>query len=132
MSTLVLVLAMAVPGIGPERESGEIVQESQPLDLSGEWKGIWKDKPNGEGEAIGYKDGVIYVPAGHFPSRIVDDGEGRLHFTERWNGYIGIYRQNRSQVIICYRDRVYGYPTSFRIGDGRHRLLILHRVKPQK
>lgn len=40
MSALAMILAaaMAVPGNGPEMELGQMVQESQPLDLSGEYK----------------------------------------------------------------------------------------------
>jgi hypothetical protein len=116
MSALAMILmaAMAVPAIGPERESGDVA-EPQRLDLNGEWQGIWKVNPKGETESIGYKDGSIYVAAGHFDAKIVDDGNGRLHFTQRWQGYIGIYRQDGPDLTICFCDRRYGWPTSFRI-----------------
>jgi hypothetical protein len=38
MSTLVLMMAMVVPGNGPEMVSGEVEQR---LDLHGKWKGAW-------------------------------------------------------------------------------------------
>jgi hypothetical protein len=131
LALAVLLVGAMVPGNNPERDSGEI-RLTAPLDLRGKWQGIWRDHPKGETSPIGYRDGAIYMPGGHFPCEIVDDGEGRLHFTQRWEGYIGIYQQDGSRVIICYCDRRYGRPTSFRIGDGRHQLLILHRVGTDK
>lgn len=132
MSALAMILtaAMVVPGDGLEKVSGEMVQG---LDLSGKWEGVWMENPNGETAPFGYKDGSIYFSARtHFPAKIVDDGKGRLHFTQGWEGYIGIYQQDRSRLTICYCDKRYGRPTSFRIGDGKHQLIILHRVKPRK
>ena len=127
---VMLLAAGMTAGNGPQSELGEL--KTAPLDLRGKWQGIWKENPKGDTCPIGYRDGSIYLPAGHFPSEIVDDGEGRLHFTQRWEGYIGIYQQCDSHIIICYCDWQYGRPTAFRIGDGRHRLLILHRVGSDK
>jgi hypothetical protein len=46
MSALAMILtaAMAVPGDGLERMSGERAREEQPLDLTGQWKAVvyWK------------------------------------------------------------------------------------------
>ena len=43
-STLAMFLmaAMAAPGSGPEKVSAEMVQESQPLNLSGKLVGTWQ------------------------------------------------------------------------------------------
>ena len=127
---IVLMIVVLTIGNGPRSESGEV--EINALDLRGKWEGVWMDNPTGDTSPIGYKNGMIYMPGGHFASEIIDDGEGCLHFTKGWAGNIGIYHQYKSHLIICYCNRRYGRPTSFRIGDGVHQLLILHRVKQDK
>ncbi len=129
---------MAVPGIEPDKVSGEI---ERGLNLRGEWEGKeWRG--NGEvfkvevrdgeltGESLTEK-GVILVPLEI--SRIVDEGHGK--FKVKWSSsgirFTGIYRQDDNRVILCFPIADDGHPTSFRAGDGQH-LLTLHRVKPRK
>jgi hypothetical protein len=48
MSALAMILtaAMAVPGDRPEKESGEMVRQRQPLNLDGQWKAVvyWRGR----------------------------------------------------------------------------------------
>jgi hypothetical protein len=128
MSTLVLMLAMVVPANGPEKVSAEM---EQGLDLRGEWEGVYCYE--GYAPSDFWLDGRSVGPRGEIstsPFELVDEGEGRLRLT--WaDRYLGIYRQEGDQLMICFRNVEEGRPTSFRTGDGQT-LLILHRVKPRK
>jgi hypothetical protein len=141
MSTLVLMLtaAMAVPGNGPEMVSGE-VKLTDPLDLSGEWLGVWKvykteyevEQIDGRGawSIRGFPKGIQAGMRGSFylTPNVTDEGEGRLLLKWLYPS-LGIYHQDGDDLIICFRDAREGRPLSFRVGDGD--LLILHRVKPK-
>jgi hypothetical protein len=129
---MVLTAAMAVPGNGPEKVSGEV---EQGLDLRGEWEGTWRN-PGWPGEA----DDLIYLsgtkfsisvkgsPFISFYHTIVDEGDNKLRFSE---GLAGIYRQDGGRITICLRAADKGRPTDFQAGNGQH-LITLHRVKPRK
>jgi hypothetical protein len=135
---MVLMAAMAVPGNGPEKASGEV---EQGLDLRGKWKGVWKsDKAEyevnqlGEGWSWGSwsyqrlpKDApcLILIPD------IADEGESKLRLTWVGDPCVGIYKQDGDRLTICFCDARKSRPTSFRAGNGQE-LLILHRVKPGK
>jgi hypothetical protein len=115
---MVLVAAMAVPGIGPEKVSGEM---DQGLDLRGEWEALWW---NDEGIISWFCFDALCFD-------VVDEGRGKLRAT-MWQGrQLGIYQRQGDQLNICLRDAEDGRPTSFKGGDGQD-LFILHRVKPRK
>jgi hypothetical protein len=139
MSTLVIVLtaAMAVPGNGLEMVSGEIIQETQSLDLSGEWEGTWTTHATKTGKAT--------LNAGdlrrHFGGGIIlsedfiaeEVGGGKLRINWGVAGpYLGIYRRMDDSIVISFRPAEEGYPTSYRTTSHGQYLLILHRVKPCK
>ena len=127
---MVLMAAMAIPGNGPEKVSGEMEQE---LDLSGEWKGVWSVNEPGWGAG----NDVARLAKGKLNDcvlgRVVDEGHGRCRFHLDDVLCLGIYRQDGGCLVICFRyacsER--GYPRTFETGGKRH-LLILHRVKPGK
>ena len=139
-STLAMILtaAMAVPGNGPDKLSGEM-KSTDSLDLSGEWQGVWKaGKAEYEVHQLGGRGVWSYrrVPKGKqgpaylIPS-ITDEGEGRLKLTWVDDPCLGIYEQDGDCLIICFRDVRKGRATSFHAGDSQH-LLILHRIKHHK
>jgi hypothetical protein len=135
---IVLTAAMAVPGNGPERVSGEM---EQGLDLRGEWEGIWWHGSDCAGVAE-WSDGMIMGRFGDSPCFlflflnwcfIKDEGDGRCLY-ENFPGdrdRLGIYEQDADRLVICIGRTDKRRPSSFTTGDDRH-LLILHRVKPRK
>lgn len=133
MSTLAMILtaAMGVPGDVPERESGQIA-ETQPLALSGEWKGSWSNS-SGNFKVIVTREKVSLADnrAPIMVWIVRDEGEGRIQLNYWMLTYLGIYRQEGDRLLICLREASQGRPTSFRVSDGQD-LLILHRVKPRK
>jgi hypothetical protein len=131
---LVLTAAMAVPGNGPEKVSGEVVQEPQRLELIGEWEGIWEWDRSGLRGRASIRDGYLSRSVKNIKfawryrlASIKDQGDGKFSI----DGIrLGIYRQHGNNLTLCFREKE-GRPTSFRAGDGQQ-LLILHRVKPRK
>jgi hypothetical protein len=142
MSTLAIILtaAMVVPADMREKVSGEIQQAR--LCLNGNWEGTWrrygrqtgKLRLNGDGELtriFGF-DGL------EDSFKAVDVGDRKLRI--KWIGdllrpsgdYLGIYRHEGNNVIMCVRPANRGYPTSFKAQDDGEWLFILHRVKPSK
>ena|SRR5262245_33573684 len=137
---MVLMAAMAIPGNGPEKVSGEV---EQGLDLSGKWEAICY-RPGGgvlRGQASISEEGGLSISGQQGPARrggqgrfhiafgkVIDEGSG--HIRSQNSLGIGIYKQEGDRLLICF-----GYdkhrPTSFRAGDGQF-LLILRRVKPGK
>lgn len=134
MSTLVLMLtaAMAVPGNGPEMESGEV---EQGLDLRGEWEGIIPSRIPARIKRIELIGDQFrqYIADKYVPSHIVftDEGTGRLRVRRKNDDYLGIYRWEGDHIFICVRHAPRGRPTEFKQGEDRF-LFILHRVKPRK
>jgi hypothetical protein len=123
---MVLMAAMAVPGNGPEKVSGEV---EQGLDLSGDWQ-LTIEVEHGLGN-------VALVAAG---SKLIkkfdirDEGEGkvRLRFANgSANELLGIYRQEGDHILINCARAPDGRPTSFEKRESYIRI-ILHRVKPGK
>jgi hypothetical protein len=139
MTTLVLVLAAGMAlGDGPEKVSGEM-EVAQRLDLSGEWKGTWKES-NGRVWDAWLRNGTLSGTQVKAMGRIVgivckwegfDEGRGKVRAKDWRCDYLGIYRYEGDRIVICYRLDVFGRPNSFRAGDGCD-LLILHRIKPGK
>jgi hypothetical protein len=138
MSTLVLVLAagMTVPSIGPEKVSGEIEER---LELSGKWEG---NVSHHEGISISaLLEGGRLVEwewlgngpriAANHQSSVWDEGSGRFRLNLDGERYIGIYKWSSDGVMLCFRLAERGRPTSFRAGNGQHRL-ILRRVPSGK
>jgi hypothetical protein len=129
---MVLMAGMAVPGNGPEKVSGEVEQR---LDLHGEWEGVIEAAEQGIFGSIRFADGKIYragCEAAMSRCEITDEGNGQLHLTISTIAYIGIYRRERDELLIAFRnteDRK--RPTTFQ-ADGEQGLLILHRVKRDK
>jgi hypothetical protein len=137
-SALAMILAagMAVPGIGPEKVSGEV---EQALDLRGEWEGNWRlaDGPlyyatiDGQfifGAVAPGEGGILFRV-----SSFIDEGKGRFRIQpkdddRRW---LGIYEQGDDHVRMCFGEEGKLRPTVFRGGNGQH-LIILHRVKSRK
>jgi len=129
MSALAMILtaAIAVPGNGPEMVSGEVVEEPQPLNLSGKWDmslfssdqppSTWK---NLDSETL------------KFGLEITDEGKGRLRMTRKsGTTFLGIYRQEQDRIIISFRVREKGYPTDYSPNKEKI-VIILHRAKPRK
>lgn len=137
MSALAMILtaAMVVPGNGPEMVSGEV---ERGLDLSGEWEGKWCDQIVQGGIPI-----LAKVESGTFSYRFKhensfisigkfhDEGEGKFRFEDQGCIWLGIYRQDRGTVILCFHEADQRRPHSFETGDHQD-LLILHHVKPRK
>jgi hypothetical protein len=123
-----LMVAMAAPGNGPEMVSWEV---EQGLDLRGRWEGVYCYE--GYAPSDFWLDARDAGPRGGIstsPFELVDEGEGRLRLT--WaDRYLGIYRQEGDQLMLCFGNVEEGRPTSFRTGNGQW-LLILHRVKPRQ
>jgi hypothetical protein len=142
MSALAMILtaAMMVPGDGPEKASGEIARERQPLDLSGEWEGTLQDATTPKG---GIKMKAKMLAEDFYYSKepdlrfyrglaeVYDEGAGRMRFEPEAGKILGIYQQDGDRVIMCIGDANGNRPDSFRIGKGQQ-LLILHRVKSRK
>jgi hypothetical protein len=129
---MVLTAAMAVPGNGPERVSGEMEGR---LDLSGEWEGFCFDA-SGRTYPAELGDGGLDLMAGkqwHWSIplvNLIDEGDGKFHIPDVPR-IQGIYRQHGDHLLLCFRIGSGERPTSFRGGDGQD-FLILHRVKPRK
>ncbi len=126
MSALAMILtaAMAVPGDGPKKVSGEMVQ--QRLDLSGEWRSYFK--------------GVLDLSKGEINLErlsIIDEGAGRLRLKLRSVDNIGfytcygIYEQNGDRLKICFAFDGKSRPTRFHHGGGQY-LYDLRRVTSSK
>ena len=128
MSTLVLILtaAMAVPGNGPEKVSGEM---EQGLDLRGEGEGTWR-WPCGMKDQMKLCQGtMISEDIGPVEtSWIIDEGRGLCRFSANKWVMLGIYEQHQDRVMICFREGNKERPRSFKRTDEQH-LLPLHRVK---
>jgi hypothetical protein len=137
---MVLMAAMAVPGSGQEKVTGEIEQE---LDLRGKWEGVLVEK-----------DGTVLhgkLRGGFFETQdalvllgtIKDEGNGKYRFSvpdcPAWFDEPGIYRQDGDRLTLCWHNpSIWGKewgprprPSRFKWGDDQC-LLILHRVKPGK
>jgi hypothetical protein len=133
MTTLVLVLAagMAVPGIGPEKVSGEI---EQGLDMRGEWRGTLRDSRDDwkTADLATLRGDKLTLPAYNngFVFEITDEGKGRIRILWGIDVFLGIYDQRGDYLVFSFRKEKYGRPASFKAEHGR--LLILHRVKPAK
>lgn len=138
MSALAMILtaAMAVPGDGPEKMSGETERKQQPLDLKGQWKAVvyWKGQViKGEAAIV---DGQLQVKEHWYNhihiirfGRVVDEGHGNLHLD---SGNLGIYEQDGNELRICvstFKDK--SRPTSFRAAE-KQCLLILSRLPSTK
>lgn len=127
------VAAGLMPSSGPEKISGEVVQDA--LDLSGKWEGTLD--PYETSMDNGGQISVKYHPAFSelFGTEIVDEGDGRLRM--QWgerncrSTHKGIYRQNGDHLIICFQRADYGVPSTFRT-DDRQYLLELRRIKKRK
>lgn len=125
MSSLVMILtvAMMVPGNGPERASGEIAMP-QPLDLKGQW---WltcgKDSYEISGEEIIRS------------WKLRDEGIGRFRMTvtimKQDFLMLGIYRQEKEKILMCFRNADYGRPTRIQDCDGQF-VVTLRRIKSRK
>lgn len=128
MSALAMILtaAMAVPGDGPERVSGELSQMRR-LDLRGKWK---LEFLGGTLEPLSREEVIRAL-------RIQDMGEGRLRMAlpKTYKGdlvfipYTGTYRQERDRVVIHFRIVAEKTPTAFR-DHFPQGCIILHRIEP--
>ena len=134
---MVLMVAMAVPGNGPEKVSGEVEQER--LDLRGEWRGELRSKSHGVppmSHEVELAGGRVRLRAhgktiSDAPCQITDEGSGRLRIKVRHLESLGIYRWDGDRLTISYKLNDLGWPNSFRVDEDQS-LLILHRVKPGK
>ena len=131
---MVLVTAMAIPGSGPEKLSGET---ERGLDLRGHWR-VTYSCISGQTDKW-----LAIVEGGHFNLRsedktltinygeVRDEGCGDIRWTGGPRELLGIYRQDGDQVIVCLREANSGRPTSFSTKDNQD-IMILRRVKPHK
>lgn len=139
MSALAIILtaAMAIPGNGPEMELGEVA-ETQRLDLSGEWEGLWEPGDGTIWQAE-LEDCRFEATRGNGPQvwfqvweqHITDEGGARIRIEVGCHVHLGIYKQQNDRIVVCYGKHGQARPTSFRAVDGQS-LLMLHRVKPRK
>jgi hypothetical protein len=128
---MVLMVAMAVPGNGPERVSGET---EQGLDLRGEWEGVlvWLGRARPvvlSGETLWWRrKGSVELWS---IDCMIDEGGGKFRF--KWVAYPthGIYERRPDTILMCYGSMSEGRPSAFEVGKNRE-LLILHRVKPRR
>jgi hypothetical protein len=136
---MILTAAMMVPGDGPEKVSGEMVRESEPLDLKAKWVGtlenettLWEIRVPGNQWV--YRQlrpkGRFRGPAYMIPDT-VDEGSGRLRLNWIDTPCLGIYQQHGDRLVISFRESRKGRATSFRPTDDQY-LLILHRVESSK
>ena len=133
MSSLVVMLtaAMAVPGSGPEKVSGEMTDG---LDLHGEWEGtlqgdnIFCRAVIREGKLITH-DGTGKTGSNRL--QVVNEGDGKIRISLDWTVCLGIYEQRGDDLLIAYRWHELGRP-SFLGKDKKQGFLILRRVKPRK
>src|SRR5262249_54447851 len=106
---MVLMAAMAVPGNGPEKVSGEVEQR---LDLRGEWEGhcfYMSDKGDSPPVHFTCKEPRILIGEDCFVEGIelVDEGQGRVKIT-RTAGVLnqqpsnGIYRHDGNRLLMCF------------------------------
>jgi len=129
---MILTVAMAVPGNGPENVSWEI--EEQRLELTGEWEGVWLDSRGGV--KVGLQDGELFTQPmpctiHHIPFSVKSAGKGQLQLKINGSSHHARYRCEGDRVVICYSEVGEKCPDSIRLDKGRE-LLILHRVKPRK
>lgn len=142
MSALAMILtaAMAVPGDGPEKVSGEIA-EQQRLDLRGEWKGKLSKYDRKYGEIAA----KVHLSGGRLkaednakpdefvadvPVSFIDEGDGKFRLRlDEDQLYLGIYRQEGDRLIACFGDK--HRPNEFKLTERRG-LIILHRAKSRK
>jgi hypothetical protein len=130
---MVLMAAIAIPGNGPEKVSGEMVQE---LDLSGKWEGTFRLDDFLIGAEM--TAGILNIKEGFLPEtnplRVINEGDGRLCLMEMEQDRVfalGIYMWERHCVIFHIRADEKGRPLSF--DDVRDTCIYnLHRVKPRK
>ncbi len=134
MSVLAMILtaAMMVPGDGPEKVSGEMVQER--LDLRGEWEAILFHGGKIVSGQARILRGLLVTWEGKggrgsfFWSDVpVDEGKGKFRIGDS----LGIYQYDGNRLRICFDDGAGDRPTSFLPGKNRV-YLILHRVKSSK
>ena len=129
---MILMAAMAVPGNGPERVSGE-VKLTDALDLRGGWEGDWLDAKNHRMSRVLIRsDRPSWITRGcgpSYPFVYHDDGRGKFQGELFGEKVLGIFRQAGNRLTLCYREASKRRPTDFQ-EDGDQTLLILHRVKP--
>jgi hypothetical protein len=133
MLVLAIMLGAAIATCsGSESVSSEVAL-SQVLDLRGEWVGYIVT-------ASGIRYGVrvnsqgvytLHMEALAFAWQITDEGAGSFSFGGAEDPCLGIYKQQRDHLAICFTSRHMGRPTSFQGGKG-NALLILHRLKTGK
>jgi hypothetical protein len=134
MSALAMILtaAMAAPGDGPEKVSGEVVRG---LDLSGEWEGVSPsaDLPvDVSGRKLRFRGGRGGISNYTVPWKVADEGNGKIRVKFQGSEpVLGIYEWRGDRVCLCYAYANRPRPTKFEVGEGRA-VLILHRVKSSK
>lgn len=129
---MVLMAAMAIPGNGPERASGEV---KQGLDLRGRWEGLWVTDHwtyRVELNEMVMKPSADDVEPCHDIelTKLIDEGQGQLSFRIGQYDVHGIYKWDGDCFLVCFSPPSCPRPTSFT--DRQDDLFILHRVKPGK
>jgi hypothetical protein len=139
MSAFVLVLAAGLAvGNGPEKVS---VAAYEGLDLSGAWEG-WLAFTSHR-IRVELRDGDLKYQGNPavflYGEDCVDEGAGRLRFRlrpSRWGRetrHLGIYKQDRERITICFAPDGGDRPDSFLLQESPvHFLITLRRVKPGK
>ena len=130
---MVLAAAMAVPGNGPEKVSGEL---EQGLDLRGKWMGTAEGgswRLQGKLQLGNGRIHLVGEPEVWHAYESIHEGEGRLSFSFRASPpRLGIYKWEDDDLLVCICTNPRGQrPTTFRASEDQC-LLILHRVKPRK
>jgi hypothetical protein len=137
MSVLAIILmaAMAAPGDGAEKVSGDLVEQG--LSLRGKWRGSYRLSRSFAFDVAVTRDSVLLLNGENVcVSRrlhLVDEGNGRLRWSESVDGLrLGIYKWENDRLFISLGLPGTGQrPISFDYGEGK-RLLILHRVNSRK
>jgi hypothetical protein len=118
---MILAASMTVPGIGPEKVSGEVDSR---LDLTGIWQ-LTFEQNHLIGDFVLVESGPNLMET--FDIRVEGHGRVRLRLTME---LLGIYKQEGDCIVIsCARVRD-SWPTSFE-KKIPYVHIILRRVKPR-
>ncbi|HEY7308374.1 MAG TPA: hypothetical protein VH643_03325 [Gemmataceae bacterium] len=140
---MILTAAMAVPGNGSEKTSGETTDN---LRFTGRWEGTltlcWQDNNENYIAAV-LSDGVLtlhrrydgdpYSSSCVFSSCVfTDTGKGTVRLRLGKSVYEGIYRIEREDILLCFKTTG-KRPSSFKVRAGTM-LFTLRRekIRPKK
>lgn len=130
MHALALVAVGLAAGRGPGEPSAEL---GEVLQLRGRWVGTWQEQGPAflqveiGGGVFVLRESGTEVLRGRWQA--TDEGEGRFRLRIGLGPVcLGIYKQERDRIVLCFREPGRGRPASFRVGF-QQRLLTLRRSR---